>query len=234
MGFAERWAAVVESVGCDLCHAPKGQPCTGVPDANTLGHGARLDTFCADAPYEARLFVHMDTLAETGLFPGTLFLTRVELDALNVAVVSAGGVPVGVVTGTWSKLGTDGGLVVVPVGAAQGVSVATVEVLGSAVRLPNACCVLPENLATRYGTPRVLVLRRCCGWDWVSTREEYMRTRMIMQPCVTFHTPSHNMECLEIPGWGAPARRKEREAAHAAAVGREWLTVAACLGARHV
>lgn len=233
MGFAERWSAVVASVGCDLCHAPKGEPCTGA-DANTLGHGVRLDTFCAEAPYEARLFVHMDTLAETGLFPGTLFLTREELNALNVAVVSAEGVPVGVVTGTWSKLGTNGGLVVVPVGAVQSVSVDTVEVLGSATHLPYENYVLPGDLATRYGTPRVLVLRRCCGWDWVNTREEFVRTRTVDQPCVTFHTPSHDTEFLEIPGGNAPAKWKEREAAHVAAVEREWLTVAACLGARHV
>lgn len=82
MGFEERWAKVVESVGCDVCHVEAGSLCLE-GDNGMDGHGARLDAFCADAPYEARLFVHLDTRAEHGFHEHTLFLTRKELEKLS-------------------------------------------------------------------------------------------------------------------------------------------------------
>lgn len=150
---------------------------------------------------------------------------------MNGELVSAEHVPAGVVIGAWSKIGADG-LVVVPVGAAQGVCVTAVESLGSTVSLPDAhAYVLTEEASTRYGVPRVLVPRRCCGWDWVGAREAYMRARTVIQPCVVWHTPPHEemWEFLELPG-ADHSWWEEREAARVAAAERGWLAVASALG----
>lgn len=155
--------------------------------------------------------------------------------------MSAERVPAGVVVGTWSRIGADG-VVIVPVGAAKDVHVTTFEStggdvrlwgtksLGTTVYLPDAhAYVLPEEAASRYGVPRVLVPRWCCGWDWVGTREAYIRSRTVMQPCVVFHTPSHNTEFLELPGEGY-SKLRAREAALVAEAEQGWLVVADALG----
>lgn len=47
----------------------------------------------------------------------------------------------------------------------------------------SAAYVLPPE--TLPG-PRILVHRRCCGWDWVDTREAFLHSRLNAS-CVVFH-----------------------------------------------
>ena len=92
MGYDERQSVIVDSVACGCCPVPKGTPCVPAPESYGDMHGARIDDFRCEAPYEARLFVHVDTVRGSPsdwrdfVRGSDFYLTEEELLALDPSV----------------------------------------------------------------------------------------------------------------------------------------------------
>lgn len=88
MGFSERRKVINDSTPCAVCKVKKGNPCLNGRDDDFI-HGSRLDDF-RGAPYEARLFVHLNTVIDADpkhrkmLMTSDCFLTQEELEQLGI------------------------------------------------------------------------------------------------------------------------------------------------------
>ena len=111
--------------------------------------------------------------------------------ALVVSDASEGSLKV--LAGTWSRDG-ETGFLALPVGGHDTVHVRPQLVQDMGARRYRYGCVYPVEAAIKLGLgeKRVLVHRSCCGYDWVSTREEFMESRL-RGACVSFHTPNHDL-----------------------------------------
>jgi hypothetical protein len=133
--------------------------------------------------------------------------------------VVAVGDRIGIHIGTWSR-GTaksreEGEVVVFPRDSSSthvesGAEVSEILDLSEQVTDTGAAFVLSPVAALAFGVGgrRVLVHRRCCGWSWVESREQFLASRLgglcdaagweAWGSCVGFHTPPHDLWIREM------------------------------------
>ena len=114
---------------------------------------------------------------------------------MNGAVISVEG-KYGIVTGTWSSLQEEG-LDVVLAGDNDSTCVKEHTPSDLTTHFTGSCYVLPPETAMALGTPPILVARTCCGWDWISTQEEFLAARL-NGSCAVFHTPNHDLHMRQL------------------------------------